>query len=122
MRKRKVKGSRKPTCSKCKKKLDESRVGKQRYCKKCHAANMRANRPKHSELPEEARKKANCRAYTHEYVRRGKILVMPCWICGSEAEVHHPDYNNPLEVVWLCRKHHLELHALEKEQNKLCAG
>jgi hypothetical protein len=35
----------------------------------------------------------------------------PCAHCGAEpAEKHHPDYNKPLEVVWLCRRCHQRLH------------
>jgi hypothetical protein len=34
-----------------------------------------------------------------------------CQICGTECipEAHHPDYNQPLEVFWLCRLCHREL-------------
>lgn len=81
---------------------------------------MRANRPKQSELPESARKKANCRSHTKEYIKRGKVLVMPCWICNEKAEAHHEDYTNPKDVIWLCRKHHLELHKIKNNvRNKL---
>ncbi len=104
---------RKPFCCKCKSPIEESRRN-QGYCKKCHAENMRLKRPKHSELSEESRKKANCRAHTNVYIKRGKILIMPCWICGDKAEAHHEDYSKPKDVVWLCRKHHLEYHADKK--------
>ena len=30
--------------------------------------------------------------------------------CGKIGEAHHPDYSKPLEVEWLCRKHHMEKH------------
>jgi hypothetical protein len=44
-------------------------------------------------------------------VRGGLIEKEPCEVCGSiEAEAHHPDYSKPLEVVWLCRKHHKAAH------------
>lgn len=43
--------------------------------------------------------------------RSGKIKKMPCVICGNpKSEGHHTDYSKPLEVVWLCRKHHVEAH------------
>lgn len=35
--------------------------------------------------------------------------------CSVPGERHHPDYSKPLEVVYLCKKHHMELHS-----NKLC--
>lgn len=35
-----------------------------------------------------------------------------CWACGAKAEAHHPDYSRPLDVVWLCKKHHHEVHQI----------
>ena len=44
-------------------------------------------------------------------IRDGKISKLPCWICGSlDVEGHHPDYDAPLSVVWLCAAHHKEIH------------
>ena len=72
---------------------------------------MRQNRKKLSELDPEAKKRANARSYLHVYVRKGKVAKKPCEVCGNEnSEAHHPDYDKPLEVRWLCRDHHLELH------------
>jgi hypothetical protein len=32
-------------------------------------------------------------------------------VCGTwMVEAHHPDYSSPLDVVWLCRRHHTDLH------------
>jgi len=72
---------------------------------------MRENRPKHRDLPEEARKKATARSYAHVYVKRGKIERKPCKICGTNErlEMHHEDHSKPTEVIWLCRKHHIEV-------------
>lgn len=110
MRQRNAKG-RKLICGKCKGQMDESRKGKYGYCKKCHAEYMRKTRPKHSQLPDEARLKANARSYANEYFKRGILKQKPCEICGDEkSEKHHDDYTKPLEVKWLCRKHHLEHH------------
>lgn len=72
---------------------------------------MRSNRPRHSDMEPEARKRANARAYLHVYVRLGKVKKMPCCKCGSiDAEAHHDDYDKPLEVRWFCRSHHMEVH------------
>lgn len=114
MRIRKPKKQRKTTCSKCGKPVEESRKG-QRYCKSCHSSHMRLNRPYHSELKPEAKKKANARAYANTYLRRGKITKKHCEICGDKnSQMHHEDYNKPLSIEWLCRKHHLEIHPTHK--------
>ena len=43
-------------------------------------------------------------------VRLGKIQKQPCEVCGSlNVEAHHDDYSKPLEVRWLCHRHHREL-------------
>jgi hypothetical protein len=86
------------------------RYGKQRYCKVCHAKHMRETRPIHSKLKESARVKANARAYLNTYLKRGLIVKNPCYCGETNSQAHHSDYSKPLEVVWLCRKHHLEVH------------
>ena len=44
-------------------------------------------------------------------IRDKKLLKSPCIICGNiKSEGHHEDYNKPLDVIWLCRKHHMERH------------
>jgi len=102
-------------CSACGGDLGD-RYGKQRYCKSCHAAFMRATRPKHSDLKPDAKLKANARAYANEYMRRGKLVKKPCEQCGNpDSQKHHEDYNKPLEVIWLCRKCHLEKHSKRLE-------
>lgn len=41
----------------------------------------------------------------------GSLKRQSCTKCGiAKAEAHHPDYSKPLEVLWLCRKHHVEHH------------
>lgn len=103
--------SMKTECSKCNQPLDSTRVGKQRYCKACHAEHMRATRPKHSQLDELQKKKANARSYLNTYLKRGKVHKTNCQSCGwPDVEAHHPDYDKPLEVIWYCRKCHLDHH------------
>jgi hypothetical protein len=43
------------------------------------------------------------------YIEKPKI----CSQCGKDGEIHghHEDYDEPLEVIWLCAGCHLELHA-----------
>lgn len=44
-------------------------------------------------------------------VRSGVILRLPCEKCGKrKTQAHHPDYSRPLDVRWLCVKHHGEVH------------
>lgn len=53
----------------------------------------------------------NCRSYAHVYIKRGKLIRKPCEVCGNpKSEPHHHDYHKPLDVQWLCKSHHLQLH------------
>lgn len=94
-------------CSGCDKTNDRF---PQRYCKICHAAFMRVWRKTHP-LSEEQRMKDRARSYANIYAKRGKLIKTPCVNCGEiDTEKHHPDYSKPLDVIWVCRKCHLELH------------
>jgi hypothetical protein len=48
-------------------------------------------------------------------IRDGRLKRQPCLICGERGEAHHPDYDAPLDVVWLCTTHHKQAHALAVE-------
>lgn len=48
---------------------------------------------------------------TNSAIKHGRLIRRPCEVCGKEkVEAHHDDYYKPLEVRWLCKKHHLGLH------------
>lgn len=129
----------KKTCTKCgiEKSLDDfplqprGKLGYHSWCKDCLNADCR---DKYAQRRE--RKLAKMRAYDaahpgrknddwklkHEKcrahniiaaaIRGGRLVPMPCIICGNVAEAHHPDYSKPLDVVWLCRSHHRQTHSL----------
>jgi len=43
-------------------------------------------------------------------LRDGKLIKGPCEICGDpKSQAHHHDYGKPLDVQWLCFKHHREI-------------
>lgn len=42
----------------------------------------------------------------------GELVKSSCEICGDPTvDAHHANYARPLEVRWLCRQHHVRLHA-----------
>lgn len=43
-----------------------------------------------------------------EYAKRtGKLVPQPCEVCGAtETQMHHDDYSKPLQVRWICQRHH----------------
>jgi hypothetical protein len=45
-------------------------------------------------------------------LRTGKLKRQLCEVegCGKPGQAHHTDYEKPLEVTWLCHKHHVEAH------------
>lgn len=52
-------------------------------------------------------------------IKDGTLVPQPCEVCGRKPEKvngrnvihgHHDDYSKPLEVRWLCIKHHGEAH------------
>ena len=58
------------------------------------------------------REHALARATMNNAVRNGRLTRKPCEVCGvAPAQGHHPrGYDNPLDVVWLCQRHHNEAH------------
>lgn len=49
-------------------------------------------------------------------VRDGRLFKWPaCAVpdcCSTKPVAHHPDYDRPFDVVWLCQAHHKQAHAL----------
>jgi len=50
-------------------------------------------------------------------ISRGHLIRKPCSICGDvNSEAHHEDYYKPLDVIFLCRKHHRARHKELKDE------
>lgn len=65
--------------------------------------------------PDEAKKKAQIRAHGLINMRVSRRAINKptiCEICGISGKLdgHHPDYNNPDIVKWLCRSCHAKIH------------
>ena len=44
-------------------------------------------------------------------LRDNRLTKKPCEKCGDQdSQAHHDDYSKPLNVRWLCTKHHNEHH------------
>lgn len=49
-------------------------------------------------------------------LRDGRLVKGSCTIggdCHGRIEAHHTDYSKPLDVTWLCAKHHASLRRIE---------
>lgn len=66
---------------------------------------------------QEWRRKHPRRYQAHLFIqrlkRKGELTPQPCEVCNARAEAHHPDYDRPEVVRWLCRRHHVQLHRRE---------
>jgi hypothetical protein len=53
-------------------------------------------------------------AITTHAVKTGCLVPEPCAFCGKpESQCHHPSYDTPLRVIWLCKQcHPLHHHRL----------
>ena len=64
-------------------------------------------------------------SFVNNAIRFGKLKKKPCEVCGEKkVHAHHDDYYKPMEVRWLCIKHHNEYHVKLREKKLLtiCAS
>lgn len=78
---------------------------------------LRFSRPERKEAQSDSQKrmkernpeKTKARNAVSNAVRDGRLHKKPCKICGAtKVQAHHHDYLKPLDVEWLCFKHHRE--------------
>lgn len=49
-------------------------------------------------------------------IRNKTLKRQPCEVCGKlPTDAHHEIYSDYLKVRWLCRSHHLRLHAIFRQ-------
>ena len=67
--------------------------------------------------------KAKARHILSNAIRDGKIVrAKSCSLCGRDdcvIEGHHSDYNNPLDVLWVCKSCHWEIHKLLNKMERV---
>ena len=96
------------------KKYSESDNGKEtaKRARKKWAAN---NKGKIYELTKSYRERNPNKSKAHGKVsyevRLGNLTSKPCEVCNvMPTNAHHDDYSKPLDVRWLCSKHHKQWH------------
>ncbi|ADH03232.1 endonuclease [Bacillus phage W.Ph.] len=65
----------------------------------------------------EGKIKEKARSVVNHAVRDGKLIKPDCCdLCKTEGPVegHHEDYNKPLEVIWVCKQCHEDIHHLNE--------
>lgn len=97
--------------------------GRLNKCKECARKDVRANYEANADhyraydrkrgyRPGDPHKVAARMAVNHA-IENGRLTKLECEVgvgCRGRIEAHHDDYNKPLDVRWLCKKHHGEVH------------
>ena len=52
----------------------------------------------------------NARNIATRAINKRVLIRQPCEMCGErKSHAHHDDYSKPLEVRWLCERHHIAI-------------
>lgn len=101
-------------------KQKEYRLNNRPLFNKYNSAYRKANREKCTAATRERRKAVPGMNRAHlavmRAVRKGVLVRLPCQVCGkTPTHGHHEDYSRPLDVIWLCHKHHKAIHSRESQ-------
>ena len=88
------------------------------YSKTARHRTMQKNRKvrinKRDKLKSKARSKLN------NALAGGKIEKKPCYFCDEKkVQAHHPLYEFPLKVLWVCRQHHSDVHITSNDEKEV---
>lgn len=105
-------------------------LGHENTCKNCERLRFRLRRQKHKEAFKKKyeryykkyrkqiiarqmrwyalnKHKVKAHLAVKQALYKGLLVRQNCEFCDSpKSQAHHPDYNKPLEVRWLCAIHH----------------
>lgn len=96
-------------CKKCTRRdVQENYNGKIEYYRAYDRRRGRRPGPKHKEA---ARNAVNAAIVSGRLVRGNCEVGVDC---RGRIEAHHDDYKKHLEVRWLCKKHHAEIHTMRE--------
>lgn len=104
-------------CYRSKIKVDpvKARAASRRYYLKnrdkviARVKSSKAGKPRPNRIRDQ--NKVNAHRVVEKAIKNNLLKRQPCVICGKETtHGHHDNYDRPLDVVWLCPKHHGERH------------
>lgn len=126
--KRKYTKRNSPICRHCDKETENllvdgtNKQGKKYFsCRKCNTERARKYRMTKTgraaiyravyKSIDKYRVKQNARVYLNNHIKMGLVQRPNECKCGNnKVEAHHENYSKPLEVLWLCRECHANLH------------
>jgi|688.fasta_scaffold388075_2 hypothetical protein len=94
------------------KELERHRIKAARFRKEGRLASKNASVKGKKKWAKANKHKRFAQSCVAKAINSGIIRREPCEICGSKQQIHahHDDYSKPLDVIWLCPKHHGERH------------
>jgi hypothetical protein len=100
----------KSECKDCTKKAQKIYRSSEKYKEKAWEYQLKYSNTESGKIQRKAYNK-----FTKEKIKKDY-----CCICGKNEniEAHHDNYNNPLDIIFLCKNHHEEHHKEFMEMKK----